>query len=166
MKLKLGILLLFVITISFSQESTLINFELQDQFEKIYTNNDYRGSIFIVIGSNSSGRKYNPIWSAAIHNELKDEPVFEKIKMNGIANLSAVPFFLKGFIRNKFPKDPEKWILMDWKGKFSKAYHMKPGVSNILIFNVGGQLVFQTTATDLDAELLAVLVEKIKELDR
>lgn len=165
--IKVKFTLLFLLTtVSYSQVSDLISFELKDQFDRVYTNKDYKESIFIVIGSNASGRKYNPIWSLAIYNELKDESVNNQLKSVGLANLSSVPFFLKRFIRNKFPKDKKNWVLLDWKGIFSKAYKFKSGMSNILIFDHEGQLVYQTVAKDLDSKKLSIITKKIIELEK
>lgn len=160
------ILLFLLTTVSYSQVSNLISFELKDQFDRVYTDKDYQESIFMVIGSNARGSKYNPIWSLAIYNELKDESVNNQLNSVGLANLSSVPFFLKAMIRNKFPKDKKKWILMDWKGKFSKAYNFKSGMSNILIFDHEGQLVYQTAAKELDSKKLSIITKKIIELKR
>ncbi len=156
------VVLLFLMPLfTFSQEAELISFDLKDQFDRIYTDKDYKGSIFIVVGSDKGGSKYNPIWSAAIYNELKNESVNKQLKLAGIADLGSVPFFLKGFIKNKFPKEREKWVLMDWKGIFAKAYKFKSGMSNILIFDHDGRLVYQTTAKEMDDKKLVEIIQKI-----
>lgn len=66
--------------------------------------------------------------------------------------MRGVPLFLKGYVRKKFPRDQEKWVLMDWKGRFAKAYAWTPQESNILIFDRGGALVHRTHGTTPDGD--------------
>ena len=69
----------------------------------------------------------------------------------------GVPFFLKGMVRGKFPQEPGEWVLLDWKGRFAKAYEWVEGESNILVFDAGGALVHQTHGT----EVVAAQVERV-----
>ena len=69
----------------------------------------------------------------------------------GIADVSSVPFFLKGKIRNDFKKDGES-ILMDWKGEVFKAYGLTKGVSNVILIDKDGMIRHRLTGrATLDA---------------
>ncbi|MFQ5499032.1 MAG: hypothetical protein ACE5FH_05120 [Candidatus Zixiibacteriota bacterium] len=65
------------------------------------------------------------------------------IKTVDYADTRGVPFFLKGMVRGKFPKEEESYILLDWKGKLAKAYDFEEKKCNILVFDVGGSLPVQ-----------------------
>lgn len=158
----ISLILIFVIS-GISQERHLISFEINDQFDKVYTEKDYEDEIIVIIGSDKSGRKYNPIWSDAILDSFEEEHK-EQIIMLGIANLRGVPFFLKGMIKGKFPKDHDNRILMDWKGQFAKAYLFESKVCNILVFDRDGDLILKTYGKDIESHKLNAIVGKLKGL--
>jgi predicted transcriptional regulator len=147
-----------------SQERHLISFEVHDQFDKVYTDKDYNGEILIIVASDKEGSKYNPLWSEAIQADLKEKGIFENVHMVGIAHLKGIPFFLKSFIKGKFPKDHEDSILMDWKGIFAKAYHFDAHVSNILVFDQNGKLVLKTHGEEIESHKLEFITDKLSSL--
>lgn len=148
-----------------SQVTNLVSFEIKDQFKNVYTENSWPDKILIILGSNKSGSKYNPIWVKAISDSIQKILPKLAVKQVGVANLNSVPFFLKGFIRKKFPDDPENRILMDWNGLFSKTYNFIEGKSNILIFNLERDLVYQTTVKELDEIILTEILSILKKQD-
>lgn len=156
--------LLFLSPFALSQDSTLISFKMKDQFDNVYTDEEFRDSIVIIIGCDKDGSKYNSIWSKAIYDSLKNEKEFNQIKFLGVADLRGVPFFLKDFAKGKFPKEKEKWVLLDWKGHFAKAYQFDSKMSNIAIFDRNGILVYKTSEQALDHQKLGVILEKLKTL--
>ena len=96
-------------TMGFSQETKLISFEIEDQFDRVYTENSWKDSILIILGSDKDGSKYNPIWAKAIYDTLQSKHPNLPVKQVGLADVSGVPFFLKGFVSGKFPEDSAKW---------------------------------------------------------
>lgn len=145
-----------------AQESTLIEFKLKDQFDREYSSESWQGNILIVIGSDREGSQYNERWGEAIHKALADSPGFSHVQFVGVADLRGVPFFLKGFVKGKFPEDRSKWLLMDWKGIFAQSYQFKDDVSNIVIFAPGGERLLQKTVTELDPDILDEIVQTVK----
>jgi len=155
---------LFLTPFIVAQDAALISFKIEDQFGTVHTNEDYLAGIVIVIGSDKNGSKYNGMWAKAIRDSLRQENDFSQIKFLRIADLRGVPFFLKGFVKGKFPKERERWVLMDWKGKFAKAYEFESGACNIVIVDRNGAVVHKTSGHDLDHEKLAMICEKLKAL--
>jgi len=147
----------------FAQDSTLIAFKLEDQFDQAHTDRDYRESIVIIIGSDKNGSKYNGVWSKAIRDSLKQEKNFAQIKFLPVADVRGVPFFIKGFVKGKFPKEKERWVLLDWKGRLAKAYNFESESCNIVIFGRNGVVVHKTYGQELDHQKLAVIVEKLRQ---
>ncbi|MCI0618780.1 hypothetical protein L0244_37880 [bacterium] len=146
----------------FAQDSTLIAFKIEDQFDQAHSDQDYRESIVIIIGSDKNGSKYNGVWSKAIRDSLKQEMNFARIKFLNVADVRSVPFFIKGFVKGKFPKEKERWVLLDWKGRLAKAYNFVSEACNIVIFDRNGVLVYKTHGHELDLEKLAVICEKLR----
>ena len=145
-------------------ESSLISFKVKDQFDRVYTDWQFRGSILIIIGSDKDGSKYNEIWTQAIYDSLKAEENFDRVKFLGVADVRGVPFFLKGYVRGKFPKDDEKWVLLDWKRAFAKAYEFEPEMSNVAIFDQRGALAHRAYGQTIDKDKLAVILAELKSL--
>lgn len=155
-------LILFV----FAQESALIPFEIKDQFGYLHTEKDFIGHIVILIGSDKGGSQYNRFWGQAIHDSLANEDGFEHLKFLAVADLRGVPFFLKGMVKGKFSKDEERWVLMDWKGKFARSYQFEAEASNIIIFERDGKLVYKAAVHNPEQETLGEILTVLRELLR
>ncbi len=158
------VFLLILPLLAQAQDSTLISFKMKDQFDRVYTDNQFRGSIVIITGSDKDGSQYNEIWKNAIFDSLKEEKEIDQIKFLGVADTRGVPFFLNGYVKGKFPKEKEKWVLLDWKGHFPKAYQFEPKMSNIVIFNREGAMVHKAYGQAIDEQKLGVILEKLKSL--
>lgn len=149
---------------SFGQERHLIPFEISDQFDKVYTDQHYHQKILIVIGSDKAGKAYNPVWSGAIEEALVNLGIRNHVSILGIANLKGVPFFLKGMVKGKLPKDPDNRLLLDWGGEFAKAYKFEDKVCNIIIFDKDGKLAVKTYGKELEPHKLDYIKSKLREL--
>ncbi len=146
-------IILFVLIAMPLCAQNLIDFQIHDQFKQVHVTSDYVGEVVIVIGSDKAGCDYDKLWAAEL-----DQKLGHTASILPVAHMKGVPFFLKGFIRGKFPKQPENWILMDWGGKFNKAYNFEPGLANILVFNGQGEQIFKASAGELDHEIISELI--------
>jgi hypothetical protein len=152
------------VILSYAQDSTLISFKLKDQFNKEYTEKDFLSSICVFVGSDKGGSEFNGLWAKAIHDSLQTLNKNDQINIVGISDLRGVPFFLKGFVKGKFPKEKERWVLMDWKGKFQKAYQFHSNNTNILIFDDQGNLVLKEFGRELERNKLNSIITQIINL--
>jgi hypothetical protein len=116
------------------------------------------------VGRDREGSKYNSVWGKAIHDSLNQKNFTSQVDFLPIADLRGVPFFLKGFVKGKFPKNSARWILLDWKGQFAETYHFKQERSNILIFDQDGKLVYQTAVSELDRAELKKFLDHLYHL--
>jgi len=149
-----------------AQTDHLIPFELSDQFDNVYTHEDFLNHIVVLTGSDRKGSQYNKEWGRAMYRALMHESIFIQIKWVGVADLGGIPFFLKGIVKNYFPEEKERWVLLDWDGEFAEAYKLQEDVSNIMIFDHQGSLVYQTTLTELDENKLDVILNNIRSQAR
>ncbi len=159
-----GCLLCLLPAAIFPQDSTLIDFKIKDQFDRVYTQDSWEDSIIVIIGSDRKGSEFSGTWSGAIKDSLNDAPGFDRVKFVGLSDLRGVPFFLKRFVRGKFPKDPANWVLMDWKGRFPKAYQFREDHCNILIFDINRHLIHQTAGTALEPDKLKQIINSLRTL--
>jgi hypothetical protein len=140
--------LLFGAGAASAQTGSLIDFEIEDQFKEKHKDDDYRGLVLCVIGSDRDGADYNGVWESAIRDSMAGRPGAADLRILRVADLRGVPFFLKGMVRGKFPQEPQNWVLMDWKGNFAKAYDWVAGVSNVALFDRDGVLLRQDSGKD------------------
>ena len=144
-------------------ESRLIDFEIKDQFKQKHRDEDYRGRILVVIGSDRHASDFNAAWGKALSDSLGEERAAQ-IDWLAVADTRGVPFFIKGMVRGKFPKDRAKWALTDWDGVFAKAYDWQEKNSNIVVFDAQGKVVAQHAGAAVQAESVEVLCEVLKRL--
>ncbi len=162
-KLFLTIFLVFFsYQVGVPEESDLISFKLKDQFDRVYSDNDFENKILIVVGSDKTGSQYNREWIDAILDSLKKGDGLQDVRFLGVADLRGVPFFLKGYVKGKFPDQKSRWVLMDWDGKFAKHYQFKADVCNIAIINRKDRLIYQTSGTQLDFNKLNEILRKLR----
>jgi predicted transcriptional regulator len=109
-------------------------FTLQDQYEKTVSLRDLAGLVVVLIASDKEGKAQNTAWFKAIRDKYAD-----RVVVQGIADVSSVPFFLKGKIRSDFKKDPDS-ILLDWKGEVFNVYGLTKGVSNVILIDKDGMI--------------------------
>jgi len=133
-------------------------FTLQDQYEKTVSLKQYEGRIVVLIASDKEGKAQNAAWTKAVKDKYTDQVVVQ-----GIADVSSVPFFLKGKIRSDFKKDPDS-ILLDWKGEVFKAYGLTKGVSNVILIDKDGMIRHRTSGS-ASPEVVQELFKKIEVLN-
>jgi len=108
-------------------------FVLEDQFSKEHTWSKFNGKPVILLLSDREGSKYSDNWS---------KPLFEKFGKNvefiAIADVSSVPFFLKGFIRGKFREAYKNPVLLDWDGDIVEYYGITENVTTFIAINKNG----------------------------
>ncbi len=164
--LLVTLFLLSSTTSALAQDSTLISFKIKDQFDKIHTDKDLSNSIVIIFGCDKDGSKYNQIWSKAIVDSLRNEEGFDQLKSLAVADLRGVPFFLKGFVKGKFPRERGKWALMDWEGEFAKSYRFEPKSCNIAVIDRSGVVVHSMYGQEIDYRKLKAVLERLRALMR
>lgn len=146
-----------------AQEARLIRFEMKDQFDSLYNHEPLANRVVILIGSDKEGSPFNSVWGKALHDSLQTHPAFEQIRFLPVADLRGVPFLMKGFIKKHFRKEEERRVLLDWGGKFAKTYCFTSKMSNIIIFDRNGELIYQTAVRELQPETLATMLQILRK---
>jgi hypothetical protein len=136
----LGLILVTRGAVKAAPDSTLIQFEMEDQFKQVHRDSSFRGSTLVVLVANKGGSKYSRQWSPALRDSLAAWSWGEEVKLLGVAHMAGVPFFLKGMVKGKLSKEPKNWMLLDWKGTFYKAYACREDTCNVLLFDSAGVL--------------------------
>jgi hypothetical protein len=132
------------------------DFALPDQRDHPVALKSLEGQVVALVASDKEGMKQNPAWRKAI-----GERYGERVKMQGIADLRKVPFFLKGSYKRDFQKDPDS-IILDWKGEIFTTYGFAKDVSNIVVIDRKGIVQYMHSG----AADPAVLEEAFRAIDR
>lgn len=136
-------------------ESTLIGFEIADQFDRPHRDADFRGRLLLLVNSDRKGSRYQGAWVRELRALIAERGAAETVRLVEAADLRGVPFFVKGSVKRKFPSDERQWVLMDWKGRFAQAYDFEPDVCSVLLFDRGGELLHRAAGQDPDRKALA-----------
>ena len=149
-------LLLFSGSVFASDEgqTSLIGFQIADQFDRVHRDTEVRGDVLLVVGADKEGSRHQGQWVAALQAVAADHAAREPVRIIEVADLRGVPFFVKGRVKGSFPSDRRQWVLMDWKGVFARTYLFEADKCNILVFDRAGKLVHQVAVRDLDAAVL------------
>jgi predicted transcriptional regulator len=163
MRRFLLIAMMFILQLTGAGAENAINekatdFTLQDQYDKTVNLRQLEGHIVVLIASDKEGSSQNAAWTKAIKDNYADRVVIQ-----GIADVSSVPFFLKGKIRNDFKKDGES-ILLDWKSEVFKAYDLTKGASNVILVGKKGMIQYRSSGPAFP-EAVQELFKKIDALN-
>lgn len=165
MKIKHLVIFLFI-GIIYPQTKTLISFKIEDQFERVYTNDSFDKELLFFFVADRKGSEFSPIWNHSIKDLMSSLNSLNKIELIPVANLGSVPFFLKGFVAGKFPEDSTEWSLMDWDSIFEEEYKVEEDKCHLLVFNKERQL-FMEIALDVfsDKKLDSIITRVEMELN-
>lgn len=143
-----------------ASRSTLVSFEMKDQFDNTHRNGDFANqfTIFLINGQKTSA--FAPDWREAVSEEFEGE--LDEIIIVGVAQLKSVPEMMRGQIHQFFPTEKARWVLMDWNDLFEVAYGLDMGKCNILVFRPDGTTLFQVAVTEFDATVFGDMVEAVR----
>lgn len=139
-------------------------FEMDDQFGETHTHKELMGEIFMVMGADKEGSEFTKAWTQAIQLGLIEREDAEPVELVPAPQLGTVPRLLRGTVKKFVAKDATRWVLLDWESKFTKAYGMQAGKTNLLVFSAKGDLVRKVSETKLDQKIVEEIVDQIAEL--
>lgn len=126
----------------------LPQFVMEDQNEKEVKSSTFNGKQVLLFLADRAGSKLTPNWTKSL------EPLYRnKVEFVAIANVSSVPFFLKGFIRGKFKENYSYTVLMDWKGDLWDFYQCQDDVPNVVFIDNGGIARYKISGKGTEKEI-------------
>lgn len=154
----LGIIVSASVTMGFYSSLTgkkAKDFVLEDQFSKEHSWEKFSGKPTVLLLGDREGSKFSDNWSKPLFTRYGNA-----IHLVAIADVSSVPFFLKGFIRGKFRDVYTNPILMDWDGETVEYYDIQKNVTTFIAIDKQGviraHLSGKGTAEDLTKAYTAV----------
>jgi predicted transcriptional regulator len=142
--------------------TALIEFEIKDQFDHAHTERELLGRTVLIFCSDKKGSRYQDRWKASLVDSLGSRGHLDDVTMVEIADLRGVPFFVKGSVKKKFPRDRTSRVLLDWKGRFAKSYQLRKDRCSIVLFDHSGTQIHTVSVTELSPPVLVEIMDHIK----
>lgn len=140
-----------------------LDYALDDQFGMTHADEDCGEAVVVLLGGDRKGSVYIDQWGSALRRAYSRELEEGRVCSVGFAHLKGAPFFVKKKIVASFPKDPEAWIMLDWKGEISKNWGAEKDAANFYVFDRGGDLVFRASLQDFDQATFDEIVRVVRE---
>jgi peroxiredoxin len=132
-------------------------FELKDQYDKTFTLNFPKNKATILVFGDREGAKQIESWVRPLVEKYAD-----KIDIQGVAELSAVPSLARSVVRRIMKNQVKYSVMLDWSGAVSKSYGYQKGKANLFVIDKRGSIVAEVAGAASEAEL-----EKIyREINR
>jgi hypothetical protein len=137
---------------------------MEDQFRNSHSHADFQDRVLVVIGTDREGAPVAENWGKALSESLQPEKDSGRLNLVGLASLRGIPFFLKSYVRGKFPQNASDWTLIDWQGLFADSYGFIKGNANILVFDKKGVLLHQAHYNECRPDQVQSLAAVIRSI--
>ncbi len=114
-----------------------VSFDLNDQFDNKMTLKPEFSQPVIVTVADKKGYEQLPDWIAALKKEFGSS-----IQFFAVADLRAVPGWLKGTVRRGFRKKIAHGVAMDWDGAAAAQMNITGDEANLLMLDKEGRVSF------------------------
>lgn len=114
-----------------------IRFELEDQFNRGMLLKPAFTKRLVVTVADEKGYEQLPDWIASLKKEFGDS-----VQFFAVADLRAVPGWLKGMVRRGFRKKIAHGVAMDWDGAAANQMDIIPDQANLLLLDQDGRVSF------------------------
>ena len=145
------------------ETDTVVTFRLGDQFGRQHDATTYRGQAWLLVGAANGGRVAAAAWVEtlrAVQDDTTGERVPRTVPVVAVADLRGVPRLLRRFVRARFPRDPERAVLLDWDGSLARRFGFDGAQSTILLVDPSGRPAARTRSTAVDSALARTLVHQ------
>lgn len=151
--LTISLLILFLIEkpelkAKTANENLAPHFELKDQYDKSASYKFPKQKVTVLTFGDRKGSEQIEGWVKPLWDRYQT-----RIDQQGVAVLTSVPFFARGFVRSIFKSKVKYPVLLDWKGDVAKAYSYQNGKANVYVIDRNGQIIMKLTGAANQTEL-------------
>jgi hypothetical protein len=126
-------------------------FVLQDQYNNTHAYGFPKAKISVLLFADYKGHTQLEPWVRPLYERYRDG-----IDIHGVAELSAVPGFLRVMVRNAFRKQLDYPVMLDWRGTVSDRYAYQRGSANLLLIDCAGEIKLRLSGAATDVKLQTV----------
>lgn len=118
----------------------------------------------VLLAGDREGSRHTRAWKEALKAALGGVPGADRVRFAGLADLRGVPGFMRGAVRARFPKEPERWVMLDWEGLFGKGYGLERGACTVLVFGADGRLAHRGGGKEPGPEAVEAAAAAVRAL--
>jgi hypothetical protein len=138
----------------FASDTVAKDFSLKDQFGKVYDYKFPREKVSILAFGDKDGSEQLEPWIRQIYEKYTD-----KVDIQGVAELSAVPGIARGIVRAMIKKKSKQPVMLDWEGKVSKEFKYEKKLANIYLIDKAGKVIVKEVGIADEAKLKKIFTE-------
>lgn len=116
---------------------TLGSFELKDQHQQSHRFTFPRTNLLILTVADQKGSEQVASWVRPLKERFP-----HGLPIEGVADLSVVPAFLRPLVRREFRSKFEHPVMLDWSGNLVKQLHCAPAVVNVFAVATNGAVLW------------------------
>lgn len=113
-------------------------FRLEDQFDTLHDYRFPRQKVSVLLLADRSGSAQLEAWIQPLVDRFA-----QSIEIHGVAEVSLVPAFAKGWVRSAFRKRLKHPVMLDWTGDVCRTYDYQAGQANLLVIDAMGRIVLR-----------------------
>ena len=121
-------------------------FELKDQFDVAHSISFPRTNLIVLMIADRKGSEQIHSWTAPLSGRYAGH-----IDIAGVADVSQVPFVLRGFVQAKFKKHYAYPVMLDWTGRITKNFRYENGQAGVFLIRGDGTVLMHLSGM-ADAE--------------
>ena len=133
-------------------------FVLKDQYDNRLVYSFPRETMSVVCFADYHGSGQLDAWIRPLYDRYQ-----KSIGIYGVADLSAVPGFMRGLIARVFRAQLQYPVMFDWHGTVSKSYAAQSGQANLFLIDMQGRIVLRLVGA-VSLERLQRVVAQIDRL--
>ena len=113
-------------------------FVLKDQYDTTLVYSFPRETMSVVFFADYTGSEQLEAWIRPLYDRYQ-----QRIGIYGVADLSAVPGFMRSLIARIFRTQLQYPVMFDWHGTVSKSYKAQSGQANLYLIDTQGHIVLR-----------------------
>lgn len=134
----------------------LASFELKDQHQQTHRITFPRTNLMILTVADQKGSKQVAAWVRPLKARFP-----EGLPIEGVADVSIVPGFLRPLVRREFKSRFEHPVMLDWSGEVVQRLRCAPDVANVFLVATNGAVLWQHCGP-VETNRLAELIQLIE----
>jgi len=135
-------------------------FVLKDQYDKQWDYRFPRETISVLFVADYTGSEQVENWVRPLYDRYE-----KTIGIYGVADLSAVPGFMRGMVARFFRTKLQYPVMFDWQGTVSRSYAAQGGQANLYLIDTEGRIVLRLVGA-VSPERLERVMTQIDRLRR
>ncbi len=124
-------------------------FTLEDQHKTAHDYRFPRPKVSVLIFADRAGSTQLENWIRPLYQRYRDA-------IDGVAELSSVPKFIRGLVRSAFRDRLSYPVMLDWSGDVSTDYRYQKGDANLFVIGHHGHILLKMIGSIDDAKMQRV----------